>query len=96
MFFLYGMAFQTEVYAASPWAICALSGSINFLESIMFLIKQKEVCQFTGKSRATIWRWTRNGNFPRPLRIGPNSIAWTQEQLDAWLADKSNSNGGIL
>lgn len=62
----------------------------------MFLIKQKEVCQLTGKSRTTIWRWTRNGDFPRPFKIGPNSIAWTREQLDAWLADKSNSNGGIL
>ena len=52
------------------------------------LYSEKEVCAFTGKSRTTLWRWRKAGIFPSPLPIGPNSIGWTQEQLDEWLASK--------
>jgi prophage regulatory protein len=48
----------------------------------------KEICSTTGKSRSTIWRWVRSGHFPEPVKLGPNTVAWTQAQLDAWVATK--------
>lgn len=38
-----------------------------------------------GKSRATIWRWVRAGLFPKPRRIGPNSIGWLASEINAWV-----------
>lgn len=49
-----------------------------------------EVRRLTGgKSRSTLWRWCRDGRFPKPERIGPNSIAWRQSAVSAWVKDPS-------
>ena len=36
-------------------------------------------------SRATLWRWQRSGRFPKPVRLGPNSIGWHDSEVRAWL-----------
>ena len=41
----------------------------------------------TGKSRSTLWRWERDGRFPRRRRIGPNSIAYASDEVDEWSED---------
>jgi prophage regulatory protein len=48
----------------------------------------KEVCGLLKKSRTTLWRWIRLGHFPQPLKIGPNSLAWTEDQVTQWIASK--------
>lgn len=40
------------------------------------------------KSRVTIWRWVRDGIFPKPRQIGPNSIAWLESELDEWVESR--------
>lgn len=45
------------------------------------------VCKFTDKSRPTIYRWSREGFFPKPVKIGPNSSAWRIADLHTWAAD---------
>ena len=37
------------------------------------------------KSPATIWADVKAGRFPAPVRIGPNSVGWRGEDLQAWL-----------
>ncbi len=36
-----------------------------------------------GKSRTQTWRDVRAGKFPAPRQIGPNSIGWWSDELDA-------------
>jgi prophage regulatory protein len=36
----------------------------------------------------TLWRWVRDGHFPKPLRIGPNVKGWTEEMIADWLASR--------
>ena len=36
-------------------------------------------------NRVTLSRWVRSGRFPRPLRLGPNSIAWRATEVAQWL-----------
>ena len=44
-----------------------------------------EVSILTGnKSRTTIWRWCRDGLFPKPHKIGPNSSAWLSSEITEW------------
>jgi predicted DNA-binding transcriptional regulator AlpA len=31
----------------------------------------------------TVWRWTRTGDLPRPVRIG-GSTRWLVRELEAW------------
>ncbi len=45
----------------------------------------KEITKLTGKSRPTIWRWCRDGHFPKPRKIGPNSSSWLESEILAWI-----------
>ena len=48
------------------------------------LLRQREVLHLLGVHRVTLWEWRRRGVFPRPLRIGPNTLAWRYEDIEAW------------
>jgi prophage regulatory protein len=52
------------------------------------LYTMKEVCGLLKKSRTTLWRWIRSGHFPQPLKIGPNSLVWTEDQVTQWIESK--------
>lgn len=47
-----------------------------------------------GKSRVQIWRDISAGTFPPPLELGPNSVAWFEDELDAWLASRPRRTYG--
>ncbi len=41
----------------------------------------------TGLSRTAVWR--RSGvDFPAPVRLGPQTIAWVSDEIDQWIADR--------
>lgn len=40
-------------------------------------------------SPATIWRWVREGHFPKPFKIGPATTVWDADQVDAFLAQQA-------
>jgi prophage regulatory protein len=44
------------------------------LESPYLTVDQ--VAQRYGVSKDSIWRWKRDGDFPAPLRVGPNCTRW--------------------
>lgn len=45
-----------------------------------------------GKTRVTVWRWYKAGLFPKPHKIGPNSIAWLESEVKAWVADRARKS----
>lgn len=50
------------------------------------LLSSAVVQDRTSLSRATIWRRVRSGEFPAPLKLGPNRIAWRESDVDNWIA----------
>ena len=36
----------------------------------------------------TLRRWVREGNFPKPIMLGANCVAWRRDEVDAWLASR--------
>ena len=38
------------------------------------------------KNRVTLQRWIKNNQFPKPIRLGPNSVAWRLSAIEKWLA----------
>jgi len=47
------------------------------------LIKRKELATELGQSLTTLWRWTRDGYLPQPVRLG-SSVGWPRSVIDAW------------
>jgi predicted DNA-binding transcriptional regulator AlpA len=37
-------------------------------------------------SGPTLWRKVRDGKFPRPVKLGPNTTAWKVSDIQAWMA----------
>ena len=40
-----------------------------------------------GRSRASVFRDMRTRNFPKPVQIGLTAVAWSEEAVDAWIAE---------
>lgn len=39
-------------------------------------------------SPATIYRWIKEGNFPKPVRLGANMVRWKVSDIEAWVTQK--------
>jgi prophage regulatory protein len=46
------------------------------------------VSRATGKSRVQLWRDIRAKRFPPPIELGPNSVAWFEDEINEWLASR--------
>jgi predicted DNA-binding transcriptional regulator AlpA len=40
-------------------------------------------------SKATWWRWVKEGKAPPPELLGPQTTAWRVDVLDKWDADRA-------
>jgi prophage regulatory protein len=52
------------------------------------ILRSGDVIRCTGLSRTTIWRLERAGKFPRRLRLSANSVGWSSDEIEAWLAGR--------
>lgn len=55
-------------------------------------IKLPKVLELTQIGRTTLWRLVKNGRFPKPVHIGPNSVAWREDDYEAWAANPEKWN----
>lgn len=39
-------------------------------------------------SRATIWRWTQHGKFPKPFKLSPGCSRWKLSDIENWEVNK--------
>ena len=51
-------------------------------------LRKKEVVEMTGLSRSTIDRYVEKDMFPKPRRIGPNSVRWLLSEILVWMASR--------
>ncbi len=54
------------------------------------LIRLPEVMSRVGLGRSTIYRWMSEGRFPKPVQLGGHAVAWSEDDLDEWIAGKLN------
>ena len=52
------------------------------------ILRLREVMRLTGLSKTTIYRRYRDGTFPRPLKLGPQSIGWRRGEILEWLESR--------
>ncbi len=53
------------------------------------ILRRKELEQFIGLSRSSIYEAMAQGEFPKPIRIGKRAVGWRQSTIDAWLAERA-------
>lgn len=58
------------------------------------VIRRKQVEIHTGLSRSTIYSKTNRKSryydptFPKPIRLGGNSVAWIAQEIDIWVGNR--------
>ena len=55
------------------------------------LLKRREVEEITGLSRSSIYRLMREGQFPRPVKVGPAAVRWRESDIMSWLDSRPRS-----
>ncbi|MBB4863309.1 prophage regulatory protein [Pseudomonas nitritireducens] len=61
-------------------------------EKIDRFMRLDEVLYTTGLGKNTLYRRIREGSFPKQVRIGPNSVAWRQSDVEGWMQKIAASN----
>lgn len=44
----------------------------------------KDLAEKFQVSRHSIWRWVREEDFPKPIKLGPQAVRWRAEDVQAW------------
>lgn len=44
-------------------------------------------------NRMTLHNWIKTGNFPRGVFLGPNTLAWTEAEVQQWIDSKRQKMG---
>lgn len=54
-------------------------------------IRWRDLKPLLGISRTTAWRWQNSpgSSFPRPRKLGPNSVAWRASEVEAFIASRN-------
>jgi prophage regulatory protein len=55
---------------------------------------QAKVTEQTSLSRTTIYDLVKAGEFPKPVRLTRNRIAWEASKVQAWLTERVHSSRG--
>lgn len=55
------------------------------------VIRWKEVTKMLSISRATLYRWDRDGRLPPKIHLGPNATGWFRSQILAWLRSRQEA-----
>jgi prophage regulatory protein len=52
------------------------------------LLSLPAVLERTSHSRAGLYDAMSKGDFPKPVRISPNRVAWPESRVSDWIASK--------
>jgi prophage regulatory protein len=55
------------------------------------LLRLPAVLQKVPWSRSTLYVAVRDGKFPRPVQLGPRSVAWSESAVDEWIEARKSA-----
>lgn len=54
--------------------------------------RDKALAERLGVSRSTIWRWTSQGFFPRPVSLSRGCTRWRLSDVEEWEASRGRES----
>lgn len=52
-------------------------------------LRIKQLLNFIPASEPTIWRWVKNGQFPKPVKLGPRTTAFDVAAVREWMEERN-------
>jgi prophage regulatory protein len=56
------------------------------------IFRINELAERLGVHEQTIWRWSRKGKFPKPVKLGEMTTGWRACDIERWLDEKQAAN----
>lgn len=60
------------------------------------LLRRPEVLKRVGFCRSSLYHHMSQGRFPRPIKIGQRSVAWSEQAIESWIVSCPISTGGMI
>ncbi|CRM62859.1 putative transcriptional regulator [Pseudomonas sp. 37 R 15] len=51
----------------------------------MRIIRLKDVIDFTGLGRSTVYKYISEGTFPKPVSLGDRCVGWVEGEVHDWI-----------
>lgn len=51
----------------------------------MKIIRLKDVIDFTGLGRSTVYKYISEGTFPKPVSLGDRCVGWVEGEVHDWI-----------
>ncbi|EMM6763383.1 AlpA family phage regulatory protein [Pluralibacter gergoviae] len=61
------------------------STNVRFFHEPLRLIRIKRMMELLSVSRTTLYRWVKQGLFPKPHKVNGRTQGWTTSQYEEWL-----------
>ena len=62
----------------------------------MRLIILKEVIDYTGLARSTIYKYIDEGTFPQSVSLGDRAVAWVESEVQEWILERIAQRDGAV
>ncbi len=66
----------------------AVSKGTTEVRRVTRLIRLPEVRHRVGLGRSTIYRWVAEDKFPKPVQLGGYTVAWAEDEVEAWIGSR--------
>ena len=53
------------------------------------ILRELSVTDRVGVHPVTLWRWERDGHFPRRVKLGAHAVGWLESEVDKWIRDRA-------
>jgi len=60
------------------------------MKNLICFLRDTEIASRYSISRPTVWRWVKQGKFPKPFKLGGGSSRWSIDDLEQWERSKSS------
>lgn len=57
------------------------------------LSRARDILPLLPFKRALLWRMSRNGTFPKPIKISEGITAWRNDDVNEWLQNQTANSG---
>lgn len=47
-------------------------------------LRARQAAKFLGIGESTFWRWVKERDLPKPIKLGPRTTVWPLDKLTAW------------
>ena len=61
----------------------------------MQILRLRDVIHKTGLGRSSIYKFSGQGLFPRPITLGGMSVGWTTKRIDQWIVERVSERDSV-